>query len=112
MIDFNINAGAATKSRDIDLILQQIDILFDSIPGEVFGSEDFGTQYDEYLYRLNLSSEDIKANVMSDINSINLFGFIPTVEVYLLQGTEQDIALIDIQLQRGEENYNKTYKIS
>ena len=86
MIDFNLNPGKMVQSNDIDLILQQIDILFDTIPGETFGDVDFGSQYDDYLYRLNLSAEDIKSNVLSDINSINLFGFIPTVEVYLLQG--------------------------
>ncbi len=112
MTDFNLNPGKMVQSNDVDLILQQIDIMFDTIPGETFGDVDFGTQYDDYLYRLNLSADDIKSNILSDINSINLFGFIPTVEVYLLQGSEQDIALIDIHLQRGEEKYNKTYKIS
>ena len=112
MIDFNIDSGAPIKRGDIDLILQQIDILFDTEPGEVFGDDEFGSQYDDYLYQLNMSAENLKANIMSDITSINLFGFIPDVEVYLLQGTEQDIALIDIELKRGDEHYNKTYKIT
>jgi hypothetical protein len=41
-----------------------------------------------------------------------MFGFTPTVEVYLLQGSEQDIALINIGLTRDGEIYEKTYKIS
>ena len=50
--------------------------------------------------------------MLSDLTSIQLFGFIPTVDVYLIHGTEDDIALIDIHLSRDEETYNKTYKIS
>ena len=48
MVDFNIDAGSPLKNGDIELLLQQIDILFDTYPKEVLGSEDFGTQYDDY----------------------------------------------------------------
>ena len=48
---------------------------------------------------------------MNDLASINLMGFVPEVEVLLLQGTEQDIALINIDLTRYNEQYTKTYKI-
>lgn len=112
MVDFNIDAGSPLKNGDIELLLQQIDILFDTYPKEVLGSEDFGTQYDDYLYRLKLSAANIKQRVISDISSLELFDFVPSVEVHLLQGTEKDIVLIDINLIRGEEKYNRTYKIS
>ena len=112
MVDFNIDAGSPLKNGDIELLLQQIDILFDTYPKEVLGSEDFGTQYDDYLYRLKLSATNIKQRVISDISSLELFDFVPNVEVHLLQGTEKDIVLIDINLIRGEEKYNRTYKIS
>lgn len=111
MIDFNLDEGSPVKSRDIDLIIQQIDILFDTIPDEVLG-EDFGTRYDLYLYKLRLSTNELKNQVLSDINSLQLFDFIPKVEVYLLQGTEQDIALIQITLTREMEEYEKIYKIT
>ena len=112
MVDFNIDAGSPLKNGDVELLLQQIDILFDTYPKEVLGSEDFGTQYDDYLYRLKLSAANIKQRVISDISSLELFDFVPSVEVHLLQGTEKDIVLIDINLIRGEEKYNRTYKIS
>jgi hypothetical protein len=111
MVDFSINSKIV-KNRDIELILQQIDILFDTTPREVFGSVDYGTKYDSYLYRLKLSNESIKDQVLSDLNSLQLFEFKPTVEVHLLQGTEQDIALIEITLTRESEVYNRVYKIS
>lgn len=111
MVDFSIDGSQPIKNRDVDLILQQIDILFDTTPREVLGYENYGTQYDSYLHRLNIPASAIQHQVMSDICSLELFGFIPTVEVHLLQGTEQDIALIDIILKREDETYNRTYKI-
>lgn len=112
MVDFNLDVGDPVKKNDISLILQQIDILFDTKEKEVLGYEDFGTKYDTYLYDLQVSSDELKYEVMQDLQSIELFGFTPTVEVYLLQGTEQDIALIDIILTREDENYRRTYKIA
>lgn len=112
MIDFNLEQGAPYKNNDIDLIIQQTDLLFGTIQRDVLGDEEYGTQYDYYLYNLQISSDGLKDIVLSDINSLELFGFQPEVNVYLLQGTEQDIALIEIILTRYEETYKKTYKIS
>lgn len=112
MVDFNIDKGLPIKNTDIDLLLQQIDILFDTTPKEVLGSENFGTQYDDFLYRLKLSNETIRQQVISDISSLDLMGFDFDVNVHLLQGTEQDIALIEITFTKDEMSYNKIYKIS
>lgn len=112
MVDFNLDNGAPIKSGDVALILQQIDLLFDTTPKEVFGSEEYGTKYDEYLYKLDISTEALKYAVLSDIQSLNLFDFIPSIDIHLLHGTEQDIALIEITLERESESYQKVYKIS
>ena len=42
MIDFNLDAGSPTKTGDVALILQQIDMLFDTTPKEVLGYEKSG----------------------------------------------------------------------
>lgn len=112
MIDFSLDKQTVVKNSDISLVLQQIDILFDTTPKEVLGQESFGSQYDRFLYKLNISNEGIKNQVLSDINSLQLFGFHPEVEVLMLQGTERDIALINIVLTREQESYNQIYKIS
>lgn len=112
MIDFNLDIGSPIKNNDIDLLLQQIDLLFDTNQKEVLGHDGFGTKYDEYLYKLNISNESLKQEVLSDLHSLTLFGYNPEVNVYLMQGTEQDIALIDIVLTRNEETYQRIYKIS
>lgn len=112
MIDFNLDEGAPIKINDVELILSQIDILFDTVPKEVLGDEEFGSQYDKYLYNMQINGDSLKQIVLSDISSLELFGYTPNVEVYLLQGTEQDIAIIDITLSKYDEKYKKTYKIS
>lgn len=112
MVDFSIDGKSPVKNSDLELVLQQIDILFDTTPNEVLGEEKFGTKYDEYLHRLKLSNDAIRQQVLTDLRSIDLRDFEPSVEVHLLQGTEQDIALIDITLVREEERYNRIYKIS
>lgn len=112
MIDFNLAEGAPTKNNDIELIMQQIDMLFDTYPGEVFGDETYGTKYDHYLYKLNASPISLQSLVTRDLNSLELFGFKPKVEVLMFQGTERDIILINIELKRDFETYNKSYKIS
>lgn len=112
MIDFSLNDEKATLNNEGDLILQQIDLLFDTNKNEVLGEEDFGSQYDRYLYDLQLSNDDLKRNILSDIHDLELFGWKPEVTVYLLQGTEQDIALINIILKSDAGTKEKTYKIS
>lgn len=112
MIDFNINDNELScLNREIDIILQEIDILFDTNPKEVLGYEEYGSQYDRYLYNLNASPEIIKSKIISDLQSLNLFGYVPTVDVVLTAGTERDIIFIDIVLTKNNENYRKIYKI-
>jgi hypothetical protein len=112
MIDFSLNPNKSELNQNVELILQQIDLLFDTNINEVLGYEDFGSQYDRYLYDLQISNEGLKQKVLSDLNSLELFEYKPTVNVYLLQGTEQDIALINIILKSDTDKIEKTYKIS
>ncbi len=111
MIDFDLKNNPILND-DISLVLQQIDILFDTKPTEVLGYEKFGTNYDRFLFDLNISNEAIKYTVLSDLDKLDLLGFIPEVEVHLLQGTEHDIALVEIDLTRDEEHYKQVYKIN
>lgn len=111
-MDFNINEGKSLITNDVELLLQQIDILFDTTPREVLGSVDFGSEYDRYLYDLKVSEGSLESKITSDLMSLDLQGFSPSVKVYLLQGSERDIALIDIELTKDYSTYRKIYKIS
>lgn len=114
MVDFSMyqKSGSATLNLEVDLLIQQVDILFDTTPTEVLGDEWFGTRYDDYLYDTRLSADNLKTIVEQDLSKINLMGWNYDVEVYLLQGTEQDIAIINITFTKGIETVQKTYKIS
>lgn len=114
MIDFCLykKNGYPTINQEVDLILQQVDILFDTTPTEVLGYEDFGTKYDSYLYDNRLSASNLKSIIETDLSQLELMGWKYEVEVYLLRGTEQDIAVINVSFKKGFENIQKTYKIS
>lgn len=112
MVDFNLKEGAPMMDDEISLVLQQIDILFDTVPGEVAGAIGFGTEYDHYMYSFNIDSVAMEEMITDDILSLDLFGYYPEVHVMFLQGTEQDIAIIDITLSKNDKTYKKSYQIS
>lgn len=112
MIDFSIENTSPIIYKDIDLILQQIDMLFDTQPGDVLGDMDYGTQYDRYLYNLKVTNDALKSKIENDLLSIDLLDYKYNVDVYFLNGTEREIAIIDINLYKDNDKYNRTYKIS
>ena len=48
MIDFNLDYDNVVKYDEVDLILQQVDILFDTSRGEVLGDVSYGTNYSDF----------------------------------------------------------------
>lgn len=113
MVDFNLNDnGLAVINSDVECLIQQIDILFDTTPGDLIGDLNYGTDYRKFLYELNLPGERLREVMLRDLYSLDLLGFTPDVHVYLMQGTERDIALIQVDLRRSGESYTRTYKIS
>lgn len=112
MIDFSLDENKAVLNNDVDLIKQQIDILFDTDKMEVLGNSTFGTHYEEFLYDVKMPAEAIEYTVTRDISSLNLFGYVPYVKVEMYQGTENDIILVKIDLVRDVENYEIIFKIA
>lgn len=111
MVDFNLNEGEPTIDDDIDILLQQIDILFDTTPGDLFGDNEYGTEYDKYLYRLQWPEQQVREQIASDLSSLDLRGFTFSVSTYMMQGTERDIMLVQIDLYKRDRTYTKSYKI-
>lgn len=98
-------------NKSVDLILQQIDILFNTNKRELFGATGFGTDYDQYLFNLTMSNEAIAYNIQHDLESLELFGFTPLVHVGIVEGTLNDIILVTVGLKRDRAYYEKTYTI-
>lgn len=111
MVDLNLNEGSPTINKEVDLIIQQVDLLFDTVKNEVMGDLSYGTDYDQFLYNMQISNAAIAYKIESDLGKMNLFGFVPHVEVTILEGTLNDIILCKVGLMRDDEYYEKTYKI-
>ena len=113
MQDFNVTEGEAIITSDIDNLLQSINVLFETYPDELIGNLSFGTDYGQYLYDLRADGESISYQVLKDLHTLDLKGFTPEVQTYILQGTEQDIILIEINLinTQKQEKYSKVYTI-
>jgi hypothetical protein len=115
MIDFSLSNKLTDDiiiNNDLLLVLQQIDLLFGTNINDVLGDDDFGSNYDDYLYTLGVSNIALEDKILDDLRKLDLFGFVPSVKVNILEGTQRDIALIDITL-TDELGYthDKTYMI-
>ena len=111
MIDFNMYTDDVTTRSDEENIIQQMDVLFNTRPHDVLGQEEFGTRYDKFLYDLTITNEAIRNVILNDVNGLELFGYAPDVDVYLLKGTQNDILMIDIHMTRADNEFQKIYKI-
>lgn len=111
MIDFNLYPGEPVINTETDLIIQQIDLLFDTKKQELMGMPSYGTDYEQFLFNMQVSNAAIAYQLERDISSLNLFGFVPHVEVTILEGTLSDIILCKVALVRNNEYYEKTYEI-
>lgn len=96
---------------DVQFILQQIDILFDTHPGESI-DPGYGTEYESLLYDTQISGDAIRDAIQHDLEIIDLRGWSFDVSVSLFEGTERDIALVNIDLYKDTDRVSKQYKIS
>lgn len=114
MIDFSLSNKLTDDiviSNNLICVLQQIDLLFDTDIDDVLGDSSFGTNYDKYLYTLGISNSALETKISNDLNKIDLCGFVPSVNVKIVEGTQRDIAFINITLTGDYEDYEKTYVI-
>lgn len=112
MQDFCNNTSDITLIQDVDLIMQQIEILLDTTPGEVLGDETFGSDYDRFIHELNVSNTYIEEYIYENIiTNIDLFDWELDVHVDLLVGEQNDIILVTISFYKDGNTYTRTYKI-
>lgn len=111
MKDFCLTDDNVFLVEERDLLVQQIDMLFDTTPNEVLG-EEYGTNFYDFLWDLSASAADVTEYTKSVIYAnINLMDWDLEVETNLLQGTQNDIILITIRLSKYNMEYEKTYKV-
>lgn len=113
MIDLSLDTDTVVKTTDLDNVIQQIEMLFDTSPFEVIGEPNYGSDFEKFLWNLNSSNYDIENYILSRIqNEVELLGFSVEVSVGIMEGTENDIILADITISRDGNSYAKTYRIS
>lgn len=113
MIDFCSVPGAVILDNDVDLIIQQIEMLFDTRCGDVLGDYDFGTRFDTYLFNPNIGNHMVENEVTNYIEqNVELFGWQVSVQVEFLAGTQHDIMLMKVIFSKDSESYSKLYKVS
>jgi len=113
MIDFCNTQDAVVLEQDVDLIMQQIEILFDTRPGEVIGENTFGTKLDTYLFNPNIGNSMVETELTDYIRqNVELFDWDINVSVDFLVGTQHDIMLLKVSFYKNGEIYTKQYKVS
>ena len=115
MLDFSLSNKLTDKTvidNDLVFVLQQIDILFNTDIHDVLGDMNYGTNYDRYLYTLGVSNYGLETKIYNDIMKLDLRGYTPTVDVHIVEGTQRDIAFVDITLVGGYSEYVKSYIIN
>lgn len=111
MKDFSLDSNKIFVASEAELIVQQIDMLFDTNENEVLG-EDYGSNFYDFLWDLTASASDITQYTKSVIYAhVNLFGWKLDVETNILDATENDIILITIKLSNYGTTFEKTYKV-
>lgn len=112
MIDLSLDNFTVTKTTDLENVIQQIEMLFDTSPFEVLGEPNYGSDFERFLWDLNASNYDIEQYINSKIRTeVDLMGFQVSSVVTLMNGTENDIILADITISRDGNAFTKTYKI-
>lgn len=112
MIDLCLDTYDVVIEDDISCIMQQIDILFNTSHYEVLGEYGFGTDLEKFVHNLQVSNYEIKTYVeMLIYNNVEMFGHTLDVNVYIAQGTENDIIFVDVSVSDGNKEYSKQYRI-
>lgn len=113
MIDICRTTDAIILDQEVDLIIQQLDILFDTNPGEVLGAPGYGADYDRFIWELNIGPKTIANYIYNNIlDNVEMFDWTLDVNVELMVGEQNDIILVEIEFSKDTEHYTHLYKIS
>lgn len=99
--------------NEVDLFFNEVGILLTTDSMDVLGQNDFGFQASNLIWKLNASEVKIKAELIAAIEKYCLTHELLEswdVEIKFMQGSERDIALIDIiATPLGSETISKSF---
>lgn len=112
MIDFCSTTDEIQLTEEVDLILQQIDMLFSTTPMDVIGCPGYGSSYEKFIWDLSYPTSVIKHYAESQLaNNVEFFGNSFTVNVSILHGEYNDIILLEVNIYANGHQYQKIYKV-
>lgn len=107
MYDLSIDERRAFVDNKFAYVIQQIDTLFDTNEGDVLGAYTFGTNYERFIWDLNISCNAISHTITNDILTfVDLQDCEFNVDTKIVHGTNNDIIMVEINI--FFDNYYKT----
>lgn len=111
MKDFCLSNNKVFVSDELESIIQQIDMLFDTTEHEVYG-ENYGANFYNLLWDMSISASDVSEYTESVIyGNIKLNGWTVHVSTDIIQGTINDIFLVKVELSKYNDKFEKIYRV-
>ncbi len=113
--DISMTGDNKIITNKFDFLLQEISILFDTAPGEVLGNDEFGTNFENFLWDLSISNSEISSYVRNKIinNTVSGKDFNISVATRIVDAGYGDVILVQVTIKdpSTNESTDVTYKI-
>ena len=91
----------------IDCALQELDLLFNTTNTELIGYIDYGTNFEQFLWKLRPTIEEVKNYIKTKLyNTYFLKNYIVEINVEILNGNVRDIYYITIKIKDPNDKKN------
>ena len=112
MVDFCADEEDIQLTEELDLIIQQIDMLFATTPMDVIGCPGYGSAYERFIWDFSYPTSEIKRYCENQLNQyVEFFGNKHDVNVSILHGEVNDIILLEVNIYVKGHQYQKIYKV-
>lgn len=100
------NENEIIIEEEIQLIINKIEMVLFTNKGEFIGDVDFGCDLPKYLWDTYVSAEFIKGVIQTQYNKYipELTNYRSTLEVYIQEGTLQDILVVNTTINNFKLN--------
>ena len=91
----------------IDCALQELDLLFNTTNTELIGYIDYGTNFEQFLWKLMPTIEEVKNYIKTKLyDTYFLKNYIVEINVEILNGNVRDIYYITIKIKDPNDKKN------
>ena len=98
MIDFAIDSRIFLND-EFDIAMQELDILFNTENTELIGNPQFGTNFEQFLWQLNPSVNDLKRYIQEKISTATFLSkYVVDVNVEIVSGNFRNIYVVTINV--------------